>query len=262
MQSSGSSGSSEAGYGERFYNEIGPGSQSSARVVLPLIFDIVRPTSVVDVGCGVGTWLAAAIELGVDDVVGFDRAVPRQQLRIAEQHYVDVDLSQGLPIDRRFDLAISLEVAEHLPAERAASLVSDLCSLADAVLFSAAVTGQGGQDHINEQWQSWWVRLFAEEGYAVLDPVRPATWTDARVEPWYSQNTLLFVRRTRADMLERAAHVPAALPLDLVHPLLWEVKLRALRPLSARAAAQAFVSAIRGRVTSKVQRIRSGRRSA
>jgi hypothetical protein len=61
-------------------------------------------------------------------------------LCIPKDRFAAVDLRQPLPADRKFDLAISGEVAEHLPA----TLVGTLTSVSDVVLFSAAIPGQGG----------------------------------------------------------------------------------------------------------------------
>ncbi|HTU82550.1 MAG TPA: hypothetical protein VMF61_10495, partial [Candidatus Acidoferrales bacterium] len=122
---------------------------------------------------------------------------------------------------RTFDLAISLEVAEHLPESSAASFVATLTTLAPAVLFSAAVPFQGGEHHVNERWQSYWAELFERRGYTCVDCVRPRFWNDASIEFWYRQNTLVYVR---AAQLERYSKLPKTLvgrpnyPFDVVHP--------------------------------------------
>jgi hypothetical protein len=48
------------------------GAERSANEVLPVVFEVVSPRSVVDVGCWLGTWLKVARELGVDDLLGID----------------------------------------------------------------------------------------------------------------------------------------------------------------------------------------------
>ncbi len=186
----------------------------------------VQPRSVVDVGCGTGTWLAEWLALGVTDVLGVDGDyVPRDRLEIPEALFAPRDLRQPLRLDRRFDLAQSLEVAEHLPPPRAESFVADLVAVAPAVLFSASIPGQRGTDHINEQWQDYWQGLFAGHGYTAVDLVRSVVWADPAVECWYSQNTILYV----------ASGVPTpehdALPLRLVHPKVHEKKLDRIRAL-------------------------------
>lgn len=75
----------------------------------------------VDVGCGVGAWLRASKSLGVDEVLGFDGDhIPGDLLEIEQTEFRAADLSKPLPhVGRRLDLAISVEVAKHLPPERA-----------------------------------------------------------------------------------------------------------------------------------------------
>jgi SAM-dependent methyltransferase len=231
---------SEARYDRAFYERHRTGSGSSAEVVVGLVHEWVRPKSVVDVGCGLGTWLAAFRRRGVEDVVGVDGSpVPPDLLEIPPERFSVRDLSSPLALDRSFDLAMCLEVAEHLPASVAGTLVSSLTALAPVVLFSAAIPGQGGVGHVNEEWPRAWAERFSAAGFAWADPIRPRIWTDPTVEPWYAQNALLFHRPERfskpapweADGTAPAS--PGAWPLPLVHPHGW---LRAKkRPTVSRA---------------------------
>ena len=166
-------------------------SEASARAVLPIVFDLWRPASVVDVGCLFGSWAAVAAELGAAEVLGIDGDyVERARVGVP---FVARDLAQPLALERAFDLAISLEVAHYLPERRAASFVADLCRLAPVVLFSAAIPHQGGHGHVNEQWPAYWARHFVTCGYTPVDCVRDAVWEHPDVAPWYAQNALLFV---------------------------------------------------------------------
>lgn len=228
-------------YDHDFYGAQAAGSERSAGVVLPIMFELLVPSSIVDVGCGVGTWLAAAQRLGVDDVCGLDGAyAPDAGLRIADERFTPTDLAQPLPPpDRRFDLAMSLEVAEHLPAARSNSFVADLCALADVVLFSAAIPGQLGTDHINLDFQRTWADRFDGNGYLAFDIVRPRVWHDSDVEAFYRQNILVFVNSSRRDLVARASEVARACPpvFDVVHPdLLAFWVRRATRPVSTAQA--------------------------
>ena len=99
-------------------------------------------------------------------------------------------------LDQRFDLALCLEVAEHLPASSAPVLIESLVSAAPVVLFSAAVPEQGGVHHINEQWPSYWEKLFAERGLRKFDVIRPLIWNNCSIQPWYRQNLYLFTSRS------------------------------------------------------------------
>ena len=208
-------------YDTPFYEGIGPGSEASARRVLPAVLDLVQPRSAVDVGCGDGSWLQVLRQLGVHDVVGVDGPWALRRLKIDRRTFVPLDLHSPLGLDRRFDLAISLEVAEHLPGEVASRFVQQLTDLAPVVLFSAAVPGQGGTGHVNEQWPDYWASCFAEHRYVMVDAVRPRFWDDPTIEPWYAQNAFLFASAeacAASPALAAAADDGPLLPLRVVHP--------------------------------------------
>ena len=211
-------------YGTEFFRDLDHSAESSAGRVLAVVIDLLAPCSIVDVGCGLGTWLAAAASLGVEDYLGVDAYAPERSLRIPPERFVRHDLSTPLRLDRRFDLVISLEVAEHLAPDAAATLVDSLARLGSAVLFSAAVPHQSGERHLNEQWPDYWVERFADHGLLAVDAVRPRIWRDEGVAWWYRQNTLLFCSEDLLDRVEalRAAHsATRAEQLSIVHPVLY-----------------------------------------
>lgn len=214
-------------YTKRWFAGQAVSGRRSAKVLVPLVAQLLRPTSVVDVGCSTGSWLAEFMAAGVTDILGFDGDyVDRSMLVIPAERFRAHDLRRPIPVDRRFDLAMSLEVAEHLPESAAAPLVRALTEMAPIVLFGAAIPGQGGTNHVNEQWQSYWVSLFRDRGYSPLDAVRPSLWTNTEVEPWYRQNTLLYAsahRIAQDPRLQGLRRASEEMTVDLVHPELFEI---------------------------------------
>lgn len=221
-------------YQKQFYVAETRPSGESARRVVPALAEVFRPTSVVDVGCGAGLWLAAFREEGVTDVLGLDTGdVPSELLAIPPGQFRLVDLEQPIVVDRRFDLVLCLEVAEHLSESVARQLVSSLVSLGDVVVFSAAVPGQGGEHHVNEQWQSYWAGIFAEHDYVPVDIMRSRFWDDRSVEAYYLQNCLVYVPAS-APAIPGTIALNQASVLDVVHPRLFLGKgaeSMSLRPL-------------------------------
>jgi SAM-dependent methyltransferase len=209
-------------YTEKFYKGQQEGSRRSAERIVPLVLELVKATSVVDVGCGIGTWLAVFAEHGVTNIRGIDgEYVDRRQLQIGEDRFLAHDLAKPIRLNERFDLILCLEVAEHLDPLDAPGLINSLVNLGPRVLFSAAIPDQGGTHHLNEQWPDYWTELFAVHGYRALDCLRSRIWRDQAVEWWYAQNMLLFVDRTalEADQrLLRETHDTVSPPLSLVHP--------------------------------------------
>jgi SAM-dependent methyltransferase len=205
-------------YDDAFYTRQREGSKRSARIILPIIFDLIKPQSIVDIGCGVGTWLSVASELGVGNLVGFEGNWVKDVRKEEGNFSVNFsDLERKIATADRFDLAICLEVAEHLSEARADSLVADLCSLSDVVLFGAAVPGQGGTGHVNEQWQSYWANNFQKNGLLAYDVIRPEVWTNDQVRPWYRQNILLYSRKPLPGY-------QAARMVDVIHPVVYKWK--------------------------------------
>jgi hypothetical protein len=179
-------------YDDSFYDDQSAGSLGSAQKVVPLVYEMYRPKTVVDVGCGVGTW-ASVFESHGCEAVGVDGDyVPRDKILV--KNYVPIDISERFSLDQRFDLAVCLEVAEHLSDARSWSFVFDLTRLSDVVLFSAATPGQGGTNHINEQPLEYWQKMFELYEYVMKDDVRPKIADLDGVEWWYKKNIVVFER--------------------------------------------------------------------
>ena len=187
-------------YDRDFYAGRHAGTVHSARTILSILMErIPEIHSAVDVGCGIGTWLSVLREKGVEDIQGVDGDwVDPEMLEIPRERFLRIDLGvSAVKLPKRYDLAISLEVAEHLAPDRAKEFVSSLTALSDHVLFSAAVPFQGGRNHVNEQWQHYWIELFRAVDYEVHDFIRPGVWDDERIPFWYKQNLFLFSNRNK-----------------------------------------------------------------
>jgi hypothetical protein len=220
-----------AEYSSSFYESQEESSIQSARVILPLIFKIHRPNSVVDVGCGEGWWLGVAEGLGCKNLRGIDGPwVDPDRLVSKNIRFSRVNLDEKNDLDEKFELCICLEVGEHLLPVRAEALVASLCDMSDIVLFSAAIPLQGGVNHVNEQWQSFWAGLFAARGFNCYDAIRPAVWTDNRVSSWYRQNALLYIKASHpAAQAAQTAAFSSRGPVDVVHPEIFNGNLRGLQ---------------------------------
>lgn len=171
-------------------------NSSAAEQVLPVLFSIFKPKSIIDVGCGLGNWIEVAKKMGVEEVVGVDGSyVNRTLLKIDDKEFIEKDLTKPFDLNIKFDLAICLEVAEHLPETSADTLVQSIVAHTDVVMFSAAIPGQGGQNHINEQWPTYWQELFQKYDYDMIDFFRPKIWNNTKIEFWYRQNMFLVVKK-------------------------------------------------------------------
>jgi SAM-dependent methyltransferase len=183
------------------------------REIVPIVLKLLKVNSVLDVGCGTGTWLKVFEENSITDYLGIDGTyVDTKRLVIPANKFAARDLRESWSLSRHFDIVLSLEVAEHLPETSADILVSALVNHGDCILFSAAIPGQGGQHHINEQWPSYWIEKFRAHGYHFHDVIRPAVWDNENVEWWYRQNIFLVKKGPPAPV----KFVPA------IHPAFYE----------------------------------------
>jgi SAM-dependent methyltransferase len=227
---------SEDAYGQAFY-DLADRSIAAARVIAPRVMEALPITSVLDVGCARGAWLAAWREAGCADILGVDGAAAASgALHIPRDRFVAADLAAPLTLGRRFDLVQCLEVAEHLPPERGPSLVADLTAHAEAVLFSAAPPGQGGAHHINERPYDDWRRLFASRGFVAVDWLRSGLATMKAVPYWYRYNLLLYVAAAKLAGLSddvRARVVPEGTPIADLSPPLFRLRKAILGVLPA-----------------------------
>ncbi len=189
-------------YGKKFHEDRDKRTSDSAWIIAECFFEHLggyEVHSAIDLGCGVGTFLKVLKQRDKNITVrGVDgEYIQKDMLVIAPDEFQSWDLKKPYALNEqtKYDLAISTEVAEHLPPERAKSFVEDLTSLADVVLFSAALPYQGGVGHLNEQLLSYWVALFEEQGYELRDIIRPDIWNRKEVLVWYRSNMVVFVRK-------------------------------------------------------------------
>jgi len=214
-------------YTEKWYRQKRASKRIAAREVVALLQDLVAPKSVVDLGCGDGTWLSVFAE-SVSTYLGVDGDwIDRNQLQIPEDHFRVADLAQPFRLSETYDLAVSLEVAEHLPEAAADQFIQSLTSLAPVVLFSAAIPGQGGTHHINERWQHYWARLFRKYDFVPVDTLRDEIWSNEKVHSFYRQNMILYVNKKKLDDLHIGSTnvVENLQRLSRVHPDIFEQKI-------------------------------------
>lgn len=189
-------------YDEAFFERERADSAYAAERILPVVLGLLgrnngaidwesplqrialECTSVVDVGCGAGQWTRVARERGLH-AIGIDGPwAPGADIK--------TDLAVALPKMGTFSLAICLEVAEHVPPMRGASLVAELCLLAPVILWSAATPGQMGEGHINEQPERYWERLFARHGRSPDRWLRSHFEADLDLPVWYRRNIMIY----------------------------------------------------------------------
>jgi SAM-dependent methyltransferase len=222
-------------YDGGFFDYVSIGSKRSAAIVVPLVLQHYGAKSVADIGCGRGAWLPEWRHAGIADYLGIDGDyVDQDRLLIPRDRFMTQDLTKRFDIGRIFDLAVSLEVGEHINFSDTEVYIDNLCAHSNAILFSAAVPGQGGFLHVNEQDYSFWRDQFSARGYRLFDFLRPALRTHQAVEPWYRYNSLFFARADAVDRLSEQARLAEIRPNEPIpdhSPMSWRLRNAIIRRL-------------------------------
>lgn len=199
-------------YDRKFYEYI-EGMKADEKIIMPFLMNKLSPASVVDFGCGEGLWLKEALcQDNKIEILGVDgNYVEKERLKIPVEKFFAADLRTPIFLNRRFELAISTEVAEHLDEEHEGIYLDNIARASDQIFFTAAVPGQMGVNHINEQWQSYWIKKFKKKGYYCDFSIRDYFWNDGRINGWRRQNILFFSKKeTKLVMSEPL--------MDVLHP--------------------------------------------
>ena len=211
-------------YQDNFFDFHLQDSINSAEETIPVVLKYIQPDSVIDVGCGIGSWLSIWKKYGVTDIAGVDGSyVDKEKLLIEKNKFVTADLEQGFKPDRKFDLVQCLEVAEHIQPKNAANFIASLCNLGDIILFSAAIPGQEGTLHYNEQYPDFWIELFARNNFSPYDCIRQQVWTNEKVSWWYRQNIMFFIKDEAKEKYPSIIKEHQSV-LSMVHPELLKYK--------------------------------------
>ena len=193
-------------------------SYSSAQEILGVVGGFYPFSSAVDFGCGTGTWLKVCMELGCHTVQGFDGFADPASLSIPTECFSQKLLGGYIDLAKAYDLAICLEAAEHVEEKFSDSIVENLTKASKVILFSAALSGQGGTNHINEQPPEFWQKKFKDHRYTQFDIIRPIIWDEPAVAWWYKQNTFLYVHETSIESFVSLDHSSTLAQKHIVHP--------------------------------------------
>lgn len=215
----------------KYVHEVDVHNLTTPEQLVPMIMKLFNPSSVIDVGCGIGTWLSIFKKHGVKKILGIDGDYVNRELlaqHICLNEFIAKDISLPFNLRTKYDVAICLEVAEHLQISVAEIFIESLCNHSDIIIFAAAVPNQGGQNHVNEQWPEYWVSIFKNQGFVCYDLLRHQVWDNENVYWWYKQNILVFSKNALTE------YMPSNSFLSIIHPLHFQQKIDYLSTLNKK----------------------------
>ncbi|WP_051287250.1 methyltransferase domain-containing protein [Algoriphagus mannitolivorans] len=224
-------------YRRNFYTYRNRETEYSAKMVLDVLFSYYHPFSMVDFGCGVGTWLKVGQEKGVHKVLGLEGEwLNKEHLVIDPNDFMYANLQSKINLPDTFDLGISLEVAEHIEEKYADIFIENLVNSSQVILFSAAIPGQRGSGHVNEQWPEYWISKFKCHDFIPIDLIRPRIWDNEKIKTWYKQNIILFCHK---DKLKDLPELNSLVATDkknwsIVHPSTFKRQIEISHPKYSR----------------------------
>jgi len=194
-------------YNNEFYLSVGDRGFEASKIVFKILKSFIDPKIIFDYGCGYGIWAKnAASQFPSSKVVGFDLNSTIAKNNASKEllqnlHYESINFETHEYSYQKSNLAISLEVVEHISKDRANLHILRMCQTSEVILFSGAVKGQGGTGHINEQTLEYWVNQFKSHGWIPIDIIRPQIKHIHKIPSYYKNNILLFVHEKNYDKI-------------------------------------------------------------
>lgn len=189
----------------------------------------IKIDSAIDIGGGTGAWLKALQDLNNARILTVDNSKYDRKGIIEESEFFECDITT-MDINKiintygRFNIAITIETAEHIDEKYADKFVDNLCCVSDVIMFSAAIKFQGGNGHVNEQRQSYWAEMFKKRNYYPIDCIRSHFWYDVDIHYHYKENCILYVKDYLVEEYKKI-FADSLMPMDVVHPEMFEKKM-------------------------------------
>jgi len=187
-------------YNKKFYDDIlavDKETKSSEKLAKAIKL-YLKPKSVIDVGCGIGIYLKPLDLSGISCFGIEGSSIARKYSVFNKNRIIVADVTRKLNINKKYDLALCIEVAEHIPKKTSSILIGNLTSLSNIILFTSAPPGQGGTDHINEQKPQFWINLFNKKNF-VFDKEKTEQIKNFLIQKkciwWIPANMMIFKKR-------------------------------------------------------------------
>lgn len=154
-----------------------------------------KNTTVIDLGCGYGTYLWLLKTMGFIDLMGVEGSDMEDLFE--HENILIHDLSNELTLDKSGNV-ISLEIGEHIPSEYEGAILNNMArhvAKGHYLIMSWAIPGQCGHGHVNNRCNIWVLDQFQNRGLQFL----PHETMQARAVienhcSWFCNTIMIFKR--------------------------------------------------------------------
>jgi SAM-dependent methyltransferase len=141
------------------YDHIDHEERQPAERIAKWISSALPPGTVLDIGCGPGTYVTALRSFGIS-ARGID-----VDDRVKGKEHLKYQSLFELSNEDRADIVLCLEVAEHIEENLADVVAHQVAgTVKKTLIWTAAQPGQGGIGHINCQPREYWEKKLTEQG--------------------------------------------------------------------------------------------------
>lgn len=152
-------------YDKAWFDSLAKYREWNERAMWAILATLGKPSSMVDLGCGDAWMVRTARMAGVKPSLGVEVSRALKLLRPLWASVYIADLRLPLVLNRKYDLVVSVETAEHLEPEYADTYVDNVVNhCAKWLVFTAAIPGQNGEGHVNCQPKEYWQEKFEAKG--------------------------------------------------------------------------------------------------
>lgn len=172
------------------FSDIEREEKNMANQVATWIKNTLSPKSVLDVGCGPGTYVYSLLDVGITaSGIDIDKRV-KSKRHLKQQSIFDLT-------DEKSDLILCIEVAEHIDKSLEDQLIEKLFSITEnTLIWTAAIPGQGGIKHINcrpkEYWEEKLTRIGFKRNTAKEQDLLNYVTSNPPYMGWFANNLMYF----------------------------------------------------------------------
>lgn len=186
-------------YTSKYYNRHLESYRKWENEVGRSIVKTLQPQSILDIGCGVGSYLEGALQYGCKDILGLDVSfeTAKEFLTPEISPYIKYgDATKPLDLNRKFKCVMSFETGEHIESDKTGVFIDNLCKHSSKyIILTAAPPGQAGTGHINLREKKFWISEVTKRNFkfdSKLCDHFVSEWAKFGVEKYILRNLMVF----------------------------------------------------------------------